>query len=337
MKLRPSVISLLCLIVWIGSTSFAATRQELQAQTEAQIRAAAQKRNRMQSNLLLDSAAHLYYDGDRVYPGIVLNGVIYPARVHNGERQPGCLVNGRVIAGVYHPIDKLVVCRHSLHQVNKSDGQRLVAAKSSSASRPTAVKTTRRRQSKKQRPSSPWSATEYNPFYAKQKFGIRAGSWVRVSLARTISSSEPNEIELELLEDVQGSTRLLPAGTIFFARHQLNSATRRLDMKVSLMVLPTGEEFKISGTIHNLGRLAGLSGAIITHSEEVAGVIAQQNILEETKKQVARSIGNNPAARLAGSVVSGVVTSKQQALPPTPTFSVQVSPQEALLRFSRTF
>ena len=179
------------------------------------------------------------------------------------------------------------------------------------------------------------SVLEVNAFRSKPKFGVRAGTWAKVFLPRSVSSSEPANIELELIEEIEGRHKNVPVGTIFFTKHRINPATQRLDMQAVLMVLPDGSEYSISATIHSSGMTAGLGGAVITHTDKVASTAVKRNVLDSTAQVIARN--GNPAAAIAGNVATEVLDVQENALPVRPEYSVQVASQEGLIRFGRSF
>ena len=321
------------------------TKEELRKQTENIIRAEQEKKQRLQNNELLDDSSEIYYYGNRTYPGMVINGVIYPAIVRDNYRYPACLVKGKLIEGKYDARNDKILC-----YLKKKESPVLVRSKSFEAIAPprsnrslnlkpskSLKKVVKIPEDVRYQTGMKMQVMEINAFKPTRKFGIRAGTWARVYLSRAISSSEPADVELELLEDVVGLYRTLPAGTIFFTRHKVNPVSQRLDMDVIFMVLPDGQEMQISATIHSSGGSAGLAGAVITHSDTVAQASIRQNILAGTQEAIVRSAINNPIAAVAGDVTEDVIESQKQALPTVPQFSVQLSPQEGLIRFRRSF
>ena len=328
----------LSISLWICCSSFALaiSKEELRQQTEVFIRAEQERKRRLESSEVLDDAAKIYYDGNRTYPGIVIEGAIYPAVLRNGYRHPACLVKGELLQGDYDKKTKKVVCQLRTKKVSSSVERAEEKSKKPHRSSVKNKKLEKKSVDKKQKNTKVANnVIEINAFKETEKFGIRAGTWARVYLSRPVSSSESSDIELELLEDVVGRYKTLPGGTIFFTRHRVNLATQRLDMEVILMVLPDGEELQVSATIHGSGRTAGLAGAVLTHSERVAQSSAGRNILGGTQ-DVFTEI-SNPFTSIAGDIANDVVDSKKNALPPAPYISVQVSPQEGLIRFRRTF
>ena len=355
-----SINLLLTLALFSAPCGLAMTKEELQAQTEAFIRQERQRKKRLQSDVLLDNRGHLYYDGEKMHPGMVIHGNIYPAVIQSGYRQPGCLLNGEIIAGNYVAAEDRIVCRISTLSVTTQVGQGVNASRAEAPApnpqpiadkkpgpvtkpppkriaRPPARPKKRAPQKKQFAAAKQAPVMELNPFRAKQKFGIRAGSWARVLLPRSVSSSEPADIELELLDDLVGAHKTLPAGTVFFTRHRVNAATQRLDMEISLMVLPDGKEHRVVGTVHGLNKMAGLAGAVITHNERVADISARTSVLGAAQRELDQTTSSNSAARIAGGVASEVLDANKRAVAPVPTFSVQVAAQEALLRFGRSF
>ena len=370
MRFSVCFISLL-LGAAVANQSVAMTKEELRSRTEEVIRNQRERKTRLQSDTLLDQRGQLYSDGKNVYPGILIRNQIFPAVLALGQRQPGCLLGNTVIKGTYNAQEQLVVCLTETGKNTKQFGHHLVvkegarpAPEAATAGRAAEVKTgaapAKNRLSKgpQQRPGKGQGQTaprsrpkknsdagnselkhsvELNPFGSRKKFGIRAGTWGRIFLPRKVSSSETADIELELAADLFGTHRKLPTGTIFFARHRINPVTQRLDMDLSLMVLPGGEEYAIIGTVHGTNKAAGLAGAIITHSDRIADLSVKSGVLETTKEELSRQTPGNPGAALAGGVAQDVLQANQRILPRAPNFSVEVSPGDALVRFGRSF
>ena len=352
------------------------SKEALKSTTEDQIRLAKDKNKRLQYNEVLDENSRFYYDGDNGYPGIVINKVVFPAVVKDGNRFPGCIVGDKVIEGVYDRKISKVVCRLSSNTLVEQ-GETIIVGDNPQQIKPSASRTSQAENTAtaKKRAKSGKSKTikqvtgasskqvnnqyggsnkvgtnkagnnkansnkglvlEVNAFRSKPKFGVRAGTWARVFLPRSVSSSEPANIELELVEEIEGRHKNVPAGTIFFTKHRINSATQRLDMQVVLMVLPDGSEYSISATIHSSGMTAGLAGAVITHTNKVASTAAKRNVLDSTAQVIAQNV--NPAASIAGNVATEVLDTQENALPTRPGYSVQVASQEGLIRFGRSF
>ena len=364
------------------------SKEALKSTTEDQIRLAKDKNKRLQHNEVLDENSRFYYDGDNGYPGIVINKVVFPAVVKDGNRFPGCIVGDKVIEGIYDRQIGKVVCRLSSNtlveqgetiivgdnpQQIKPSASRVSQAKNTATAKKK-VKSQKSKLIKKVTPksskqgsnqygasnkvgankagdnkavtnkvgvrnnqvgNSKGSVLEVNAFRSKPKFGVRAGTWARVFLPRSVSSSEPANIELELIEEIEGRHKNVPAGTIFFTKHRINPATQRLDMQAVLMVLPDGSEYSISATIHSSGMTAGLAGAVITHTNKVASTAIKRNVLDSTAQVIAQN--RNPVASIAGNVATEVLDVQENALPTRPEYSVQVASQEGLIRFGRSF
>ncbi len=349
------------------------SKEELKSATEVNLRAAQSRNNRLQKNELLDPNSRFYYDGNDLYPGIILDKLIFPALVNGSRRVPGCIYNGQVIPGDYRKLRKEVVCDISDYpQQGKSFtiGEQVVADNSgisdkyqqqSTSKSParTAVKKSKRKPAKLSqkairtrrptikakssatRSSAPknsvtsGSVLEVNGFRTNPLFGVRAGTWASIMLPRAVSSSEIADIEMELIEDIQGIHKKIPAGTIFFASHTINPSTQRLDMRVTLMVLPDGSEYQVTATIHSISRTSGLAGSVIAHSDKVASIAARKGFWETSKASLAQEA--SPVGRLAGNVAREVLDSQSRALPQAPEYSVQVAAQEGLIRFGRSF
>jgi len=319
------------------TTSFgvlALTKEELRSQTESFIRTEQERKQRLQKNELLDDSALIYFDGNRTYPGLVINGVIYPAIVRANYRYPACLIEGQLVEGEYDSSSHKVLCE--INSVTSLEDQSQPKRQEKKVEKKL-VKKTKKVISQTAVVGTKEPIIEINGFRPSHKFGIRAGSWAKVYLPRAVSSSEPADIELELLEDVVGLHRTLPSGTIFFTRHSVNPISQRLDMEVVFMVLPDGQEMQLSATIHSSGGGAGLAGAIITHSDTVAKSSAGKNILTGAQEAIGEAEISNSLAGVAGRVTTDVIESKKQLLPQPAGFSIQLAPQQALIRFRRSF
>lgn len=352
------------------------SKESLKSAIENQIRSARERNKRLKYNELLDENSKFYYDGDNAYPGIIIEGVVFPALIKANNRYPGCLVGAEIIEGKYESKSKKVICE-LYFKSGFEQGETIIIQSSKGATtekftkafgeKPSsysavdtrrAKKTVDKRKYKASNPvkslgklskinknkpitnvdnaaSNDKTVLEVNAFNRKAKFGVRAGTWGRVFLPRTVSSSERARIELELVEEINGLYRDIPLGTIFFANHKINPSTQRLDMDAILMVLPDGSEYPISATIHSNSMASGLAGALITHSDKIVGVTAKRNILESTANVIAEN--TNPAATIAGNVAIEVLDAQEKSLPFIPQYSVQVASQEGLIRFGRSF
>lgn len=355
-----AVVILLCLLAFAVMAQEDYSKEQLQSVTEQRIRSDRERYNRLINNELLDDNSRFYYDGNDVYPAIIIDGLIFPAVVNGTRRIPGCVAAKKVLPGKYDREENLVICELvASPKVGKTSILiSKVAQKSSTNSKidskvtPKVAGTTRSnkintKRSKSSRRSKATAVTtanknsiatnvlEVNGYRSRPKFGVRAGTWAKVLLPRSVSSSEATDIELELVEDIVGIHRNIPVGTIFFANHNINPSTQRLDMLANLMVMPDGTEYKITASIHSLSRSAGLLGAIITHSDKVATISAQRSLLEATKSTLKNQ--GNPVGDLAGNVAGSVINAQGKSLPTIPDYSVQVASQEALIRFGRSF
>ena len=339
------------------------SKEALKSTTEDQIRLAKDKNKRLQYNEMLDENTKFYYDGNNGYPGIVINRVVFPAMVKDGKRFPGCIVENKVIEGVYDRQIGKIVCRLSSNTLIEQ-GETIIVGDNPKQAKPQKSKLVkevaptndkqvnikdggsprgnkggnkvgRSKAANNKADSNKGSVLEVNAFRSKPKFGVRAGTWAKVFLPRSVSSSEPANIELELIEEIEGHHRNVPIGTIFFTKHRINPATQRLDMQAVLMVLPDGSEYSISATIHSSSMTAGLGGAVITHTDKVASIAVKRNVLDSTAQIIAQN--GNTAAKIAGNVATEVLDAQENALPTRPEYSVLVAAQEGLIRFGRSF
>ena len=365
----------------------------LKSESEKKLRSSKERKTRLEVNELLDDNSRFYYDGNDVYPALVLDKFIFPAVFDGKSRRPGCIMAGEVIPGSYDKSSKTVICKLSnIHQQGKSiilSDNRTVSqlpgsAEGTGTARTKGVVADSEQESKKKRgaksvakstpvaeskpgksgksaaestpvaklkPGKPAKSKaastatrinsealpvlEVNSFKTPKKFGVRAGTWARIRLPRSVSSSEVAEIEFELLEEIRGINRAIPIGTIFFAKHRVNPSTQRLDLRVGLMVLPDGEEYQVSATVHGKNRAAGLAGSIITHTDKIARLAARKSLINELSAEVSQL--SNPAGRVTGGIADEVLGAQRDSLPVSPSYSVQVMAQESLLRFERSF
>ncbi len=170
----------------------------------------------------------------------------------------------------------------------------------------------------------------------KNKFGIPVGTWIEAELSRTATSAETGQIEITLLENVNGRFQLLPAGTMLFAEKYFNVANRRLEAKTVHGVTPEGFEItNIEAFVYSLDQTAGLSGTIVRDREgEVLS--AGTNTLLKTAARTVPGTGGL-AASAASDFTEEMLKNEQNYAPETPDAVITVSPQRILLKIAKTF
>lgn len=171
----------------------------------------------------------------------------------------------------------------------------------------------------------------------KNLFGIPIGTWANGQLLRRVSSAEGGTIEFELTEDIEGKYQVMPAGTVLFARKEINMASRRLESISVTARLPDGREvpgveFRVFGT----DKTSGLSGQLVRDTEGEI-VHAGTNALLNAAGNVAISAGNNVTGGLAEDLRGDLVGNEQRALKQAPKAVIEVSAQPVLLQVVKGF
>lgn len=93
------------------------------------------------------------------------------------------------------------------------------------------------------------------------RFGIRAGTWVRVRLQRPITAGGTAIIVLHVMAPVTGTSRVLAVGSQLLARAAV-AVDGRLRLTVSALVTAGGHEFPIIGVVFDRHHDMGLPGFI---------------------------------------------------------------------------
>ncbi|MHB1566382.1 MAG: hypothetical protein ACYCXG_06655 [Acidiferrobacter sp.] len=111
---------------------------------------------------------------------------------------------------------------------------------------------------------SVYSATHSAPHVwglSPVRFGIRAGTWVRVRLRRPITAGGTAIIVLHVMAPVAGTSRVLAVGSQLLARAAV-AVDGRLRLTVSALVTTGGREFPIIGVVFDRHHDMGLPGFI---------------------------------------------------------------------------
>ncbi len=172
----------------------------------------------------------------------------------------------------------------------------------------------------------------------KNVYGIHMGTWMRGELSRNVSSAEPGLVEITLTNDVTGDRRVLPAGTTFFARQELNDATKRMELFVEKGITPDGNEFAVKGIVYDLQRISGLPGIV---------TVNKHNLVQHgTEKGLAAAVGgiadslasSSPLASAGATATQTMLNDTDPAVNYNATTSViYVSPQNLEIRVDADF
>lgn len=169
-------------------------------------------------------------------------------------------------------------------------------------------------------------------------FGIRRGTWAEVRVERRISSADPGEVELTLLETISGQHRDLPGGTLFFARKAYNGSSQRMDMMVTTALLPDGREIRVNAFAYDRQRNAGLTGSIIRDRDgEVESALAQGGlaVLNNAVNSVPL-VSNNPLSTGVDTTTQQLIRQEQQNAPRPAQAVIEVSPQTFFIQIAES-
>ena len=169
----------------------------------------------------------------------------------------------------------------------------------------------------------------------KNYFGISLGTWFEVSLTRNVSNAESGQVELTVIEDVPGSRRTMPSGTLLFAEKNYNQGTKRLDCRAVRGITPKGYEFKISAWCFDLQKVAGLNGIVNVDEKAVANKGLQRGVLSALRTAATSVTGGNTiAAQGVQGAADSVLNDTRQAADQAagPIYTIFVAPQTMLIR-----
>lgn len=169
----------------------------------------------------------------------------------------------------------------------------------------------------------------------KKYFGIPLGTWFQVSLGRNVSNAESGQVELTVVEEVPGTRRSMPTGTLLFAEKTYNHGTKRLDCRAVRGITPKGVEFRISALCFDLQKVAGLNGIVSVDEKAVANKGLQRGVLSALRTAATSVNGSGSIAAqgiqgAADSVLSD--TGHAADLSAGPIYTIFVAPQTMLVR-----
>lgn len=171
----------------------------------------------------------------------------------------------------------------------------------------------------------------------KRIFGVRLGTWMEARINRDTTSAEPGLVELTVTSDVVGDKKTLPSGTLLFAQKQLNSATKRMELKVQKGITPKGLEFQMNGQIYDTLRVSGLQGIISGDTDASIKRGASKGALAAVSA-AARSIPG-PLSQAGGAAVDSVANDAGRVIDETTEqrLTIYVASQPVLIRVEDTF
>lgn len=172
---------------------------------------------------------------------------------------------------------------------------------------------------------------------ANQKFGITIGTWAKCRLERGVSSSESGLIEIKLQEALFGKYKEIPAGTTLFASKRINMATERLEAFVSKALTPDELEYdSISATIFSLDKSAGLNGELVRDREGELGSAASNATLTGVAAAMP-SVTGDVGGAVVNSFTSDMINTEQKYSQKRPAATINVSPQNCLIKITKSF
>lgn len=168
-------------------------------------------------------------------------------------------------------------------------------------------------------------------------FGIRMGTWLTAKLHRKTSSAETGTVEVEIVEDVIGDRRTLPAGSTLFVEKALNATTKRMEGVATKGITPRGDEFELRGLVFDTQRQPGLAGVYVIDKKE--------SVAKGASKGALAAVGALTSSVAPGPVGSGMNAATQSMLNDAeevtdnnaPQAVIYVSPQTMLIRVERQF
>lgn len=170
-----------------------------------------------------------------------------------------------------------------------------------------------------------------------KKFGINIGTWAKCSLPRSVSSSESGVVEFTLQEPLFGRYKEIPAGTTLFADKRINVATERLEAFIKKALTPDDQEYdSISATIYSLDKTAGLTGELVRDREGEMGSAASNAALSGLGAAVPNVSGNVSGA-VVNSFTSDMIQGEQRYVQKRPSATINVSPQNCLIKITKSF
>jgi hypothetical protein len=168
-------------------------------------------------------------------------------------------------------------------------------------------------------------------------FGVPIGTWVEAKLLRRVSSAESGFIEFQTTEDIEGSHQVFPAGTVLFAKKNINTSRRRLESVTVTARLPDGTEVPgVKFRVYSMDKTAGLTGQLIRdRGGEFAA--AGKDALLNAAGEVAVRAGDQVTAGVASDIKDDVVSKEKRYSSNGPDAVIEVAPQPVLLQVVQGF
>lgn len=167
-------------------------------------------------------------------------------------------------------------------------------------------------------------------------FGIPLGTWARVQLKESVNSADKGEAELTLLDSLVGDYQTLPRGTKLFARKRFNNGTEKLDLEVSLALTPEHEEISdIQARVYDSAKREGLNGVVKRLRKEEIKALLSKSTMNALGAVVPQA--NGVVDGVVSDISEGMIDQESQYLKSIPKATIQVSPQIAWIKISRSF
>jgi hypothetical protein len=154
-----------------------------------------------------------------------------------------------------------------------------------------------------------------------------------------VTHPDNGQIEVTLAEDVPGSSRTLPAGTVLFGQQSFNPMSQRLDISLSQGITPAGEEFSLVASVYDHTKVSGLAGSVQRQRDAEVRSAAAKRALTAAQALLSTSLDTAGAGELAEGVgqVGDELLDNERRLVREPAVLIQVSPQPVLVRVNQTF
>jgi len=234
--------------------------------------------------------------------------------------------------------------KKTVKEVRKNNNQ-TQAARATKTGKVSSKKTTKKEEAQtaaNPNLAAPKPSKSSDAFYQKNKggnFGIVIGTYMAVELQKAVTSVQYGDIDLTLIEDVQGKRAILPAQTTIFARKSLNKQNEKLELLAYKGITPDGEEFNLRATAYAMDETAGLYGVITDNTASAAKKEVGKAAIEATTDAASAALlaTGNPAGLIGAAGLAGAGRQATRNLPQTEPIYITTQPQVFYLRVERTF
>jgi hypothetical protein len=154
-----------------------------------------------------------------------------------------------------------------------------------------------------------------------------------------VTHPDNGQVEVTLAEDVPGSSRTLPAGTVLFGQKSFNPMSQRLAISLSQGITPAGEEFSVVASVYDHTKVSGLAGSVQRHRDAEVRSAAAKGALTTAQALLSTTLDTAGAGAIAegvGQVGDEVLDHERRFIRELPVL-IQVSPQPVLVRVNQTY